>query len=815
VAHDLSNLAALLRKTERLAEAEPLMRRALAIEEAAVGPDHPRVAVHLNNLAQVLVASGRAAEAEPLMRRSLAIDETRFGPNHPNVARNLNNLAQLLKDIDRMEESEPMLQRALTILESNYGPNHPSVAELLSNLALLYKDRGRMDDAEKAMRRTLAIFEAGLGPEHPHVAIGLGNLALLRAERGDWADALNLTRRSAAIRTADIRRNAAGSPEATQRFALASSGDYKFLVLSNYRSRAATREGLAESFLAAQRALATDTAAALAQASARFAAGSGGLAETVRAMQDASRQREAADQQLLAALAKGDAPATSSARAEQAKLDAKLDEIAARLAKDYPDYAGLANPEPLSIEAVQRLLKPDEALVQFLSLPAVSTLPESGFVWVITKTEARWAQLRHGQVGLSAWVSVLRCGLDATLWTDASNWPEATEDDRRRKKEQTDKRTRCTTLMQMDARDDEPPPFDLSRAHELYTMLFGPIEETIKGKQLLIVPSGALTSLPFQTLVTAPPAVAIPESGADYARAAWLGQRQALTVLPSVASLSGLRGITRTSRAQEPFAGFGNPLLTGPFGGDNSAFAKQSCAKPGMETRPLVAMRAPSVAGVDLADVETLRRQSPLPETADELCAVSSMLGATPASVHLGQDATEETVKRLSQDGSLAKAQIVHFATHGLLAGETQQVASAVAEPALLLTPPDKGTETDDGLLTASEVAQLQLDADWVVLSACNTATASETGAEDLSGLARAFFYAGARALLVSHWYVDSTATVALITRTFAALKADPRIGRAEALRRAMTGLLTEPGRGHPAKWAPFVVVGEGGASAR
>jgi CHAT domain-containing protein len=140
--------------------------------------------------------------------------------------------------------------------------------------------------------------------------------------------------------------------------------------------------------------------------------------------------------------------------------------------------------------------------------------------------------------------------------------------------------------------------------------------------------------------------------------------------------------------------------------------------------------------------------------------------------------------------------------------------APSLAEPALLITPPTSATEEDDGLLTASEVAQLQLDADWVVLSACNTAAASESGQEDLSGLARAFFYAGARALLVSHWYVDSIATVSLITRTFDALKVEPAAGRAEALRRAMAGLIAE-GRGmeHPARWAPFVVVGDAGAA--
>jgi CHAT domain-containing protein len=129
-----------------------------------------------------------------------------------------------------------------------------------------------------------------------------------------------------------------------------------------------------------------------------------------------------------------------------------------------------------------------------------------------------------------------------------------------------------------------------------------------------------------------------------------------------------------------------------------------------------------------------------------------------------------------------AQFRIVYFATHGLVAGEVQ----GLGEPALVFTLPAEPTDLDDGLLTASEVAQLKLNADWVVLSTCNTVAGDTVGADGLSGLARAFFYAGSRALLVSHWSVGSQAAVRLTTGTFDALKSDPGIGRSEALRRAM-----------------------------
>jgi len=134
-------------------------------------------------------------------------------------------------------------------------------------------------------------------------------------------------------------------------------------------------------------------------------------------------------------------------------------------------------------------------------------------------------------------------------------------------------------------------------------------------------------------------------------------------------------------------------------------------------------------------------------------------------------------------------------------------------EPALVLSIPLNPTDTDDGLLTSSEVAQLKLNADWVVLSACNTMAGDKPGAEALSGLARSFFYAGARSLLVTHWAVDSAAATRLTTSTFDLLKSEPGIGRAEALRRAMLAYLgdtSSPRNAYPAVWGPFALIGEG-----
>ena len=217
---------------------------------------------------------------------------------------------------------------------------------------------------------------------------------------------------------------------------------------------------------------------------------------------------------------------------------------------------------------------------------------------------------------------------------------------------------------------------------------------------------------------------------------------------------------------------------------------------------------APIATRDGLADVTRIRELASLPETEDELCTVARDIGADPGEMRLGANATESEVKAMSARGALSEYRVVHFATHGAMAGEL----SKGVEPGLILTPPLVASEDDDGYLSASEIAALKLDADWVILSACNTAVGDSTSAEALSGLARAFIYAQARALLVSHWAVDSNATVKLITAATSEFARDKSVGRAEALRRAMLALI-DGGKApevHPAVWAPFIVVGEG-----
>ena len=291
-------------------------------------------------------------------------------------------------------------------------------------------------------------------------------------------------------------------------------------------------------------------------------------------------------------------------------------------------------------------------------------------------------------------------------------------------------------------------------------------------------------------LITAPP------TSGDYAKAAWLLRTFAVTTVPAVSTLKALRVLDRKGEAPKLLVGYGNPKFGDPVSGEASRqiagavqpFANYFRGAHGDRDRLAAALPA-------------------LPGTALELKAVARNLHIDDSDIHLGSDASEAAVKSARLDDY----EIVYFATHGLVAGEAEAVAG-LSEPALALSIPDQMTDLDDGLLTASEAAQLKLRADWVVLSACNTAAGDKPGAEALSGLARAFFYAGARALLVSHWPVDDQAAARLTSDTFARLRQDPSMARSEALRQSMLALIDDPSspaNAQPAIWAPFVIVGD------
>jgi CHAT domain-containing protein len=801
----VSNLGDLYANQGRYGEAEPLYRRALEAKDRTLGAEHPSTIISVNNLAALYRAQGRNNEAEPLYRRALTAKERKLGATHPSTLISVNNMAALQRALGRTADAEKLYKRAGEAYERTLGADHPSTLTAISNLAALYLDEpGRDGVAEPLLKRALDARLRTLGEDHPDTLISLNNMAAYYFDQSDWMRAASFWRRSTnaivqfALRGDENDEEVLVGKQKSQMEK--KSWQFRNLVRAVHQlapAGAATAASIRETFQTAQWVLESEAARSLAEMAARGAKGDAALARAIRERQDLVtewRKRDALRNAALGeASSKRDAKAYAQNLAQLAILNERIATIDKVLAVKFPDYASLVRSAPLSVEEAQAQLHPDEALVMFLDTPEWRPAPNRTFAWVVTKSEVRWADANLSTEELSREVTALRCGLDAAAWTGPG----------------------CAELIgqnytDADADAGRPLPFDTARAYRLYKTLFGQVEELIKGKQLLLVPSGPLTQLPFQVLITASPA------NDNYQTVAWLARDHALTVLPAVSSLKALRSVTRPSAATKPLIGFGNPLLDGP----DSRYARlaerargaQACRETRLERVASFLSRRGGASpmqmrGSGVANLSVIREQSPLPETADELCAVARNVGADLSELRLGARATEREVKTLSADGRLAQYRIVHFATHGAMAGELTKAS----EPGLLMTPPSEASEEDDGYLSSSEIAGLKLDADWVILSACNTAAAAAPNAEALSGLARAFIYAQARALLVSHWAVNSDATVKLITSAMREIGRE-KTGRAEALRRAMLALIDKggPQEAHPAYWAPFIVVGEG-----
>ena len=533
-------------------------------------------------------------------------------------------------------------------------------------------------------------------------------------------------------------------------------------------------------------------ARSISQQALRAQLGDGAIAALLRDQQDFTLRRTALADQLAKVRGEdGDSGGKAVALQEAiTKLDGELRGVEQHIETQFPEFEQLLRFKVVSAAEAVAELHDNEALLYILSEK------DATYLWVLTKNDSRLVRSSVGTSSASDKVRALRCGLDGAAWAG-------------------DGEARCQTLLAnsftaADAANGKPLPFDLAKAHEFYAALFNQIEDIIKDKDLLIVPSGPLTQLPFQVLVTTSP------TKDDYKSTAWLIRNHAITVLPAVSSLKALRGTAKPSTATRPMIAFANPKLDGDAkkkGNDlrkRLAHYRQDCALPLLLEEEVLRF---SMAGFGtdstIADVKALE---PVPGTAMIACDIARDDVFAGSDVLLGARATEAQLKELNKSGELAKYKIVQFATHGLTAGQI----AGMTEPGLILTPPlDKPTDADDnGYLTASEITELKLDADWVILSACNTAAGGGAGDEALSGLARAFFYAQARALLVSHWSVNEAAAVKLVTAAVRSQK-DAGVGRSQALRSAMLGLIDSGSEreAHPAYWAPFVVVGEGRAA--
>ena len=540
--------------------------------------------------------------------------------------------------------------------------------------------------------------------------------------------------------------------------------------------RKAGMDATADGFRLADAARSARVQQALSASASRAAVGEKDLADLVRREQDAEKQTNSLYALLNSVLnlAKNqqDAKAVAGLKARIAGLRAARRALRAEIQTRFPQYAELINPRPATIEEARAFLRPGEALI------AIYVGRERTYVWALPKAgDVVFKAADLGREELTETVALLRAALA----------PEA------------------ETL-------GDIPAFDVAAVHGLYAKLLDPVKAGWRdADSLLVVAHGPLWYLPLSLLPTAPARVADTRPlFAGYRAVPWLVRSHAVTVLPSVASLRTLRALPPGNAARRLFVGFADPYFNKTQERE-AARADDQVARRGLRLRS-----RPRTEKVDSAQLALLPR---LPDTAAEVESIALALGADPAtSVFLGKDASEGAVKAMDLSG----VRVVAFATHGLVPGDLD----GLTQPALALSSPEVAGGDDDGLLTMGEILGLRLDADWAVLSACNTGVGEGAGAEAVSGLGRAFFYAGTRALLVSNWPVETTSAKALTTSLFARQAVEPSVSRAQALRAAMLGLIDGPGfvdkatgktvfsYAHPIFWAPFSLIGDGGGTA-
>lgn len=767
-------------------------RRAIA-EAKRLSPPSPNLPLYLANLAVYLGGAGRVEEAMEAAHAAQRDYETLLPADHPTVAQNLNTLARLQLQLGRPAEAEATARRATDIGVAKFGEMQQT-ANYLVTLAQALVEQRKVEEGRAIAERAIAILERDLGPDADRTLMARETLAAAMATGGDRAGALAMRTRIADIRQRKFPphhrdRISGGDRMAAEALmlgalpqALAAQGDAQALRAATYPADDIGRL-VGEARLGAIEARGGDAMAGLRRA--RTAAEM--LERRLMQSRAAGAMRTGQDREardgfgwaLDAALSAGDTDAAfafAQRYIENAAGQAAADAAAREAITDPVVSAALRERQDVAVELQRALDRQLRLAGRGEDMRAIDA--ERGLLTDrLAGADARLTVLAPALVaaereGLVS-ISDVRAGLrpeeallvaaagragTALIVVTRDGTISARTEPGREAVEALVRRLRASIA-------PGSPGFDFAASAALHEALLPPaIQRAIAGRRrLLIAAGGALSALPFAALA---PAMASPSPG----KARWLIRDHAIVQLPGVAVAARSRQFL-----------------------------------PASDVARFVAVGAPQLAAADTVSGQVpfrsanLARQvaelPSLPATAPELRALGMALAAPDQTILTGAGATEAAVRGARLSG------VVAFATHGLMAGELD----GLEEPALVVTPGGG----DDGLLTASEIMRLRIDADWVVLSACNSAGGA--GADDggFTGLARAFLHAGGRNLLVSHWAVRDDAAAFLSVETVKRYRtgADP----AEALREAMLAMLRAgpmKGSDQPVNWAPFVFVG-------
>jgi len=761
----VASLASVQTSAGRLEEAVATAREAVRLGNDTLGIDHPVTGIAYNNLGNALIETGQYADTIPILRETLRLRAAKDGADSSGVAYAMKNLATALQAVGKIDEAETMVRAAAdTWRRSGESENPGALAYMDVQAAELAKLRG--DEAERARLLDAAIADiaAKVEPDNNDLAY----IRALKAEQlldsGQPGAALALLEQALpAIETALLPDHGDRlqaeflhgeavyrSGDKARGFALADSARQR--LQASMLDAATSRYDLinASTKYGAQLGRFIDLALDSGHADAAFAALQlVNLTDLAVAYADSAARLAAGDGERarMAAEIQQSARQARVLRQRQAKAIEAKD--AAQLATIEGEIA--ANRAQLSARQADFATKyPDSDAIgrpEPVALTAFAAgLAPGEAIIAPVRTQRGLVVMRITRDGVSS----VRSALTLAEIGDDIDAIRASIDD---------------------AMTGSSDGFASDAAYRLYRALF---PEGIGGaRRITLYGGGKLATIPLGLLLTAP-------VDGDLRDAPWLVREAAFDVAARLV-VRDARAAARSSAAAR-FVGIGAPVL----GGSDSAAG-------GIEYAGL--FRGGSVELAALADLPAL------PAATAELSRMRDAIDAK-GLLLTGARASERTIKATD----LSHASVIAFATHGLVSGELRGLSQA----ALVLTPPAAASDEDDGLLTASEIADLDLHADWIILSACNTASSGSANEPLFSGLAQAFTQAGARSLLLSHWRVRDDAAARLTVDTVRG--AGSGLDRAQALRAAQLALIADAdvaGGAHPAIWAPFILIGD------
>jgi CHAT domain-containing protein/tetratricopeptide (TPR) repeat protein len=806
VAESLNNLSSLVFARRDYAAAEPLFREAVAILRSTLGERHPRVALYINNLGSLLYSLGDYDKAEELHREALAIYREVFGDKHPSVALALYNLAHAIEDQGNDAAAEPLFREALEMRRELLSEDHPDIASSMNGYAHLLQTMMRFQAADSLYRDALQIRRQTFGDEHPDVATTLSNMASLHEAMKDYSRAEELFREALMIRQKSL-----GTENAAVAHSLSSIGHVLLAQHEYGEAEVALAEATATYDIARLRG---GTGLRRATMALRMRPPAAALAVSMLEQGKKSEAWGATERSLARSLA--DLLSVAEERRLSEEEKAREDSLKTRLTtleQELVQYREAARMDPTT----EKIARAEETRNHLLDAEAEWSGFQNDMAERYTVTEGRTHSLDRVQHSLSRQTALLGW-LDVEVEEgEHSSWAYVIRNSgpvhwsRVGRESNNDGLTsvKDTRSFRRLVADPGSPIVGVNRdGRTLWSEFIDPVSDALDGvEELVVIPSGRMLGIPVEAFVD--------NEGVS------VGEKFAVSYVPSATIHCWLFERARDSRRMdEDFI-----LLLGD---------------PPYNEAHMLAMENESGAGMDDSEIEetgntrsgersALGSLPRLGATRDEVYAVAAL--SEGASVLVGPDASEQALVRLAETGDIRSFRSIHLATHAIVDDERPERSALVLSQVGLPDPLEaamKGERVYDGLLTVKEIIrEWDLDADLVVLSACETALGKEVAGEGYIGFAHAFLQAGAGSQLVSLWKVEDRATSLLMQRFYQnrlGAYDDERAGRtkepmskSEALRESKIWLRNytdETGRKpyeHPYFWSAFILIGEHG----